>query len=68
MMVLIQRRGEGARYKKHNKERILYINNKQELPHVPLYAYAANEVEFEDILSDNGQDEEEMFRFPHPLF
>jgi hypothetical protein len=53
-MVLIQRRGGSGRYKKHNKERILYNNNEQELLQVPLYTYAANEVEFEDILSDNG--------------
>jgi hypothetical protein len=62
------RRESSDRYKKHNKERILYINNKQEWLQVIPHICTANEVEFEDILSDHGQNEKEIFRFRRPLF
>ncbi len=56
-----------GRYKKHNKERILYTNT-DNMTAAPLQGCAANEVEFEDILSDHGHNEKEIFRFPRPLF
>jgi hypothetical protein len=65
---LVQRREGCTRYKKHNKERTLYINNEQVRVQVLWYMYAADEVEFEDILSDHGQNEKEIFRFHGPLF
>jgi hypothetical protein len=62
--VLIYRRKASAAGTRNIIKSVLYTL----LPNMRLHTAAANEVEIEDILSDNGQDEEEIFRTSRPLF
>jgi hypothetical protein len=58
---------KSGRYKKHNKVRFLYTTSEQVTAGSCARA-ARIEVEIEDILSDHGQNEEEIFRLHRPLF